>query len=91
MCGIVGFLCRTDRYQGSLGELFVPMLDALATRGPDSAGIAVYSKACRVPVGSTRSERRGLTGSWAEVALAACEQRAARASNCSNAGRDAWW
>ena len=44
MCGIVGLSCRTDRYQGSIGELFVPMLDALATRGPDSAGIAMYSK-----------------------------------------------
>jgi methylamine---glutamate N-methyltransferase subunit A len=44
MCGIVGLSCRTDRYQGSIGELFVPMLNALATRGPDSAGIAVYSR-----------------------------------------------
>jgi methylamine---glutamate N-methyltransferase subunit A len=45
MCGIVGLSCRTDRYRGSIGKLFVPMLNALATRGPDSAGIAVYSKA----------------------------------------------
>jgi methylamine---glutamate N-methyltransferase subunit A len=44
VCGIVGFWCRTDRYQRTLGELFVPMLDALATRGPDSAGIAIYSR-----------------------------------------------
>jgi methylamine---glutamate N-methyltransferase subunit A len=43
VCGIVGFLCRTGRYRRTLGELFVPMLDALAARGPDSAGIAIYS------------------------------------------------
>jgi methylamine---glutamate N-methyltransferase subunit A len=43
VCGIVGLSFRTDRYQSALGELFVPMLGALATRGPDSAGIAVYS------------------------------------------------
>lgn len=49
MCGIVGFLCRTDRYRRTLGQLFVPMLDALATRGPDSAGIAIYFEA---PAGS---------------------------------------
>ena len=42
MCGIVGFACRTQRYQDMLGKLFVPMLEALTTRGPDSAGVAIY-------------------------------------------------
>ncbi len=43
MCGIVGLSCRTGRYRATLGQLFVPMLNALATRGPDSAGVAIYS------------------------------------------------
>lgn len=51
MCGIVGLACRTQRHQEVLGKLFVPMLEALTTRGPDSAGLALY--------------RRGaVTGSW---------------------------
>ncbi len=70
MCGIVGFSCRTDRYLHALGELFVPMLDALATRGPDSAGIALYSN--RVPGPgwkySLRAPRSGRP--WADVAAA---------------------
>jgi glutamate synthase domain-containing protein 1 len=42
VCGIVGLACRTQRYQEVLGKLFVPMLEALTTRGPDSAGLAFY-------------------------------------------------
>ncbi|MHB1774150.1 MAG: class II glutamine amidotransferase domain-containing protein [Acidimicrobiales bacterium] len=43
MCGIVGLHCKTDRFRSCLGELIVPMLDALTPRGPDSAGIAIYN------------------------------------------------
>lgn len=42
MCGIVGLHLRSQDDQSRLGEWMVPMLDALAVRGPDSTGIAVY-------------------------------------------------
>lgn len=43
MCGIVGLHLKTDRYTERLGDLLVPMLDCMSTRGPDSAGIGIYS------------------------------------------------
>lgn len=42
MCGIVGLHLKNDRLCPRLGELLVPMLEAMATRGPDSAGVALY-------------------------------------------------
>jgi glutamate synthase domain-containing protein 1 len=69
MCGIVGLSCRTDRYRASIGELFVPMLDALATRGPDSAGIAVYSE--ESPGGGWKYSLKAPYANcpWADLAL----------------------
>jgi glutamate synthase domain-containing protein 1 len=43
MCGIVGFMARDIRLRDSLGELVVPMLTCMGERGPDSAGLAVFS------------------------------------------------
>lgn len=43
MCGIVGLHLKDPSLQPRLGALLVPMLTALAPRGPDSAGIALYS------------------------------------------------
>ena len=42
MCGIVGLYLKTDRYKDELGKLFVPMMEAMHNRGPDSAGFAIY-------------------------------------------------
>jgi methylamine---glutamate N-methyltransferase subunit A len=42
MCGIVGLHLKNSRLEDRLGELLVPMVDALAVRGPDSAGYALY-------------------------------------------------
>ncbi len=69
MCGIVGLSCRTDRYRGSIGELFVPMLDALATRGPDSAGIAMYSKGSPGAGWKYSLKAPHANCPWADVAL----------------------
>lgn len=44
MCGIVGFLDKDGSLRESLGELLVPMLDCMGDRGPDSAGLAVFSQ-----------------------------------------------
>ena len=43
MCGVVGLLLRDRSLQPRLGELLVPMIEALDERGPDSSGIAVYA------------------------------------------------
>lgn len=44
MCGIVGFLARQKPLRESLGEFVVPMLTCMGERGPDSAGLAVFSE-----------------------------------------------
>ncbi|MBI3863086.1 MAG: amidophosphoribosyltransferase, partial [Planctomycetia bacterium] len=43
MCGIVGFMARDARLRETLGEFVVPMLTCMGERGPDSAGLAVFS------------------------------------------------
>jgi methylamine---glutamate N-methyltransferase subunit A len=42
MCGIAGLRLKNSDLYPRLGELTVPMLDVLASRGPDSTGVAVY-------------------------------------------------
>jgi methylamine---glutamate N-methyltransferase subunit A len=44
MCGIVGLRLKNPDFQPILGELVVPMLDVLASRGPDSTGVAIYNR-----------------------------------------------
>ena len=43
MCGIVGLLVKKPALRPSLGALMVPMLTGMTERGPDSAGLAVYT------------------------------------------------
>lgn len=43
MCGIVGLLVKNHAMRDRLGELMVPMLTGMTERGPDSAGLAVYT------------------------------------------------
>ena len=45
MCGIVGLLMKKPAWDERLGELLVPMLVGMTDRGPDSAGLAVFSTA----------------------------------------------
>ncbi|HEY9818310.1 MAG TPA: class II glutamine amidotransferase [Candidatus Obscuribacterales bacterium] len=44
MCGIVGLLIKNPALRDSLGALTVPMLIGMAERGPDSAGLAVFTQ-----------------------------------------------
>jgi amidophosphoribosyltransferase len=48
MCGIVGLLVKRPELRAELGALMVPMLTGMTERGPDSAGLAVYT----APVGA---------------------------------------
>jgi amidophosphoribosyltransferase len=43
LCGIVGLRLKNSDLYGELGRLVVPMLDVLASRGPDSTGVAIYA------------------------------------------------
>jgi methylamine---glutamate N-methyltransferase subunit A len=44
MCGIAGLQLKNPSLYPRLGELVVPMLDVLASRGPDSTGVAIYNR-----------------------------------------------
>ena len=43
MCGIVGLFLKDKSLEPKLGEMLTEMLITMTDRGPDSAGIAVYS------------------------------------------------
>lgn len=43
MCGIIGLHLKNRVLQPRLGELLTVMLEAMTTRGPDSAGLALYA------------------------------------------------
>ena len=45
MCGIVGLFLKDPKLEPRLGELLTDMLITMTDRGPDSAGIAIYSGA----------------------------------------------
>lgn len=42
MCGIAGFLDKTQNSNAPVGQTVLTMLTALGVRGPDSAGVALY-------------------------------------------------
>ena len=44
MCGIVGLLVKKPELREQLGELMVPMLIGMTERGPDSSGMAVFTR-----------------------------------------------
>lgn len=49
MCGIIGLLLRRDHLHDRLGELVTPMITCMGTRGPDSAGLAVFRRPLDAP------------------------------------------
>ena len=42
MCGIVGIYLKTKKFEKSLGRMLSGMLNNMESRGPDSAGFAIY-------------------------------------------------
>ena len=42
MCGIVGIYLKNKKHQKNLGKLLTGMMNNMASRGPDSAGFALY-------------------------------------------------
>jgi methylamine---glutamate N-methyltransferase subunit A len=60
MCGIIGLHLKNPDLQPRLGELLSQMLEAMTTRGPDSAGIAVYSDPAPAGAGGVTGVRYSL-------------------------------
>jgi methylamine---glutamate N-methyltransferase subunit A len=68
VCGIAGLYTKTDALQSRLGALLSNMLEQLAIRGPDSAGVAFYhdpapSGWCKVSLQSPAADPR-----WEDLA-----------------------
>ena len=67
MCGIVGLLVKNPALRDQLGALMVPMLVGMTERGPDSAGLAVYT----APVSERRHKLSLYSGEsevdWSEL------------------------
>jgi len=61
MCGIIGYWDKDGDAEALLGSTLLNMLEALACRGPDSAGVALFGVAAPHKVRGTdqaRGERR---------------------------------
>jgi glutamate synthase domain-containing protein 1 len=43
MCGIVGLYFKKNKFHKNLGKYLSGMLDNMSSRGPDSAGFAIYN------------------------------------------------
>ncbi len=88
MCGIAGIRLRNPDLQPILGELVVPMLDVLASRGPDSTGVAIY--ASDVPEGALKYSLCApeVGYDWAGF-VAAVEAADGRPAELRGRGRDA--
>jgi methylamine---glutamate N-methyltransferase subunit A len=50
VCGIIGLMLKSEELRQSLGKLVLPMFDCMAERGPDSAGLAVFTSAVEPPL-----------------------------------------
>jgi glutamate synthase domain-containing protein 1 len=57
MCGLIGLHLKNPALQPRLGELLTQMLEAMTTRGPDSAGIAFYADYPPALAGQERQEQ----------------------------------
>ena len=48
MCGIVGIYLKSKKFEKSLGGMLSKMLISMESRGPDSAGFAIYNKSNKI-------------------------------------------
>ena len=80
MCGIVGLLVKNAALRDQLGELMLPMLIGMTERGPESAGLAVFTEA----VGAGRRKFSVYSGAaiapWADFTEAAARDLGAGAT-----------
>ena len=67
MCGIVGLLVKNPALRPRLGELMVPMLVGMTERGPDSAGLAVYTTPLAASLHKLSLYRGGHDVDWPQL------------------------
>jgi methylamine---glutamate N-methyltransferase subunit A len=87
MCGIVGLFAKSSEIEGRLGEHLAAMLVQMSSRGPDSAGVAVYRSPA--PNGSSKltlyssddHERWGVVRDGLCDAFGTCAEPSVRASH----------
>jgi methylamine---glutamate N-methyltransferase subunit A len=87
MCGIVGLFAKAPGIEERLGEHLGAMLVQMSSRGPDSAGVAIYGDPA--PSGSSKltlysadpHERWGAVRDGLRDAFAVCAEPAVRASH----------
>ena len=87
MCGIVGLFAKSSEIEGGLGEHLAAMLVQMSSRGPDSAGVAVYRSPA--PNGSSKltlysadaHERWGAVRDGLCDAFGTCAEPSVRASH----------
>jgi methylamine---glutamate N-methyltransferase subunit A len=87
MCGIVGLFAKSSEIEARLGEHLASMLVQMSSRGPDSAGVAVYRDPA--PSGSTKltlysadvHERWGAVREGLCEAFGVCAEPSVRASH----------
>ncbi len=87
MCGIVGLFAKSSEIEGRLGEHLAAMLVQMSSRGPDSAGVAVYRSPA--PNGSSKltlysaddHERWGTVRDGLCDAFGTCAEPSVRASH----------
>jgi len=68
MCGIVGLFFKNRSFEPRLGEYFGEMLACMASRGPDSAGFAVYGSNAPEGSGKFTLYHPSLDYPWEKVA-----------------------
>ena len=68
MCGIIGLLIKKPEWRESLGELLVPMLIGMGDRGPDSAGLAIFTATLPDPHRKYSLYWSGKDCNWASLA-----------------------
>lgn len=67
MCGIVGLMVKRDALRDSLGALVTPMLNCMGDRGPDSAGLAVFSDPIAPPQRKFSLYSPDRNGAWKKL------------------------
>lgn len=79
MCGIVGLYVKNQALRPRLGALFKPMLVAMSSRGPDSAGVALYRNPVTAPHIKYSLAHPSADYDWSALANALGKQLAASA------------
>jgi len=70
MCGIIGLLIKKPEWRDRLGEFLVPMLIGMSDRGPDSAGLAIFTATLPEPFRKYSLYSGNKTFDWTVLAQA---------------------